>query len=516
MRDGYRITRGRDGRLIVRRPDGPGKTGRRLGFLFVSVALASIFSYLISFSGALSKVAELPRTLVDSESAAPIQQIPEAKIVIDLALPGQGSSQNIAGPEAETTPTFTETASTSVATVSTEPDPIPSSEQVSVEALPAQSTDTPIEEFFAPVPELGIHRITVKSGDSLYTIFNGLGVHQRELIEITKGDGKQLKRIHPGQTLTFHIDSDNTLNRLVYELDEVHAIHFARDGSSFTAERVETPLEIRHTFAHGRIESSLFLAGQAAGLPDKTIMQIAEIFGWDVDFALDIRTDDQFNIIYEELYKNDKKVRNGDILAAEFVNQGRVIRALRYTDKSGDSQYYTPAGDSMRKAFLRTPVAFSRISSYFGKRKHPILSTVRNHNGVDYAARSGTPIKATGDGRIEFAGRKGGYGKTIIVRHGSTYTTLYAHMSKFAKGVKNGKAVRQGQIIGYVGSTGLATGPHLHYEFRVRGVHRNPLKVELPKAAPIASEYLSDFKNQTRDLALKLNRLGTTQIASSE
>ena len=170
----------------------------------------------------------------------------------------------------------------------------------------------------------------------------------------------------------------------------------------------------------------------------------------------------------------------------------------------------------MRKAFLRTPVAFSRISSYFGKRKHPVLSTVRNHDGVDYAAPTGTPIKATGDGRIEYAGRKGGYGRAVIVRHGNKYTTLYAHMSKFAKGVKSGKTVHQGQVIGYVGSSGLATGPHLHYEFQVRGVHRNPLKVELPKSAPIAAEYLQDFKDQTRELALQLDSLANTQIASNE
>ena len=170
----------------------------------------------------------------------------------------------------------------------------------------------------------------------------------------------------------------------------------------------------------------------------------------------------------------------------------------------------------MRKAFLRTPVAFSRISSYFGKRKHPVLSTVRNHNGVDYATRTGTPIKATGDGRVEFAGRKGGYGSTIVVRHGSMYTTLYAHMSKFAKGIRTGMTIRQGQVIGYVGSSGLATGPHLHYEFQVRGVHRNPLKVELPKAAPIAEEYLQDFMKKTRELAFQLDNLVNTQIASND
>ena len=215
----------------------------------------------------------------------------------------------------------------------------------------------------------------------MYTIFDTLGIHQRELVEITKGEGKQLRRIHPGQTLTFHVGERGNLDQLVYQIDEVRAAHFVRTESNYEIELVETPFESRRALAQGRIDSSLFLAGQAAGLPDKTIMEMAEIFGWDVDFALDIRAGDQFIIIYEELYKDDKKIRNGAILGAEFVNQGRYIRALRYTNEHGRSQYFSPEGDSMRKAFLRTPVAFSRISSYFGKRKHPVLSTVRNHNG---------------------------------------------------------------------------------------------------------------------------------------
>ena len=367
-----------------------------------------------------------------------------------------------------------------------------------------------------PIPEPLVHQVTVRRGDSLYNLFNALGISQRELISVTKGEGKQLRRIHPGQILEFHLSQDGALDKLIYQVDEVHSNHFMRVDSGFEIESVEVPLDRRRALARGEIDSSLFLAGQAAGLPDRTIMEMAEIFGWDVDFALDIRSGDDFSIVYEELYSNGEKVRNGAILAAQFTNQGRSIRAVRYTDENGRSRYYSPSGDSMRKAFLRTPVEFSRISSHFGKRKHPVLSTVRNHNGVDYAARTGTPIKVTGDGRIEFVGTKGGYGRTVVVRHGSLYTTLYAHMSSVAKGVKNGKAVRQGQTIGYVGSSGLATGPHLHYEFRVRGVHRNPLKVELPKAAPIAVEFLQDFKKQTRELALQLDSLASTQIASND
>ena len=217
-------------------------------------------------------------------------------------------------------------------------------------------------------------------------------------------------------------------------------------------------------------------------------MELANIFGWDIDFALDIRAGDHFTVIYEERFLNGEKIGNGPILAAEFVNQGRSYKAIRYSDAGNRSDYYSPTGLSMRKAFLRTPVDFRRISSRFGKRKHPILNRMRMHTGVDYAASRGTPIRAAGDGKVIHKGRKGGYGRTVIIQHGGRYSTLYAHMNSYRRGVYTGKRVKQGQIIGYVGSSGRATGPHLHYEFRVNGVHRNPLTVKLPSAKPINSK----------------------------
>ena len=401
------------------------------------------------------------------------------------------------------------------------------------EAPPAASTRKAAAKSSAPTQTLrpaealalGIanhqwsrHSVRVAKGDSLYTIFLAEKLAPKELVELLRSgeEAKGLKRLLPGQRLDFCLDGANALQHVVYHADDLHSVQFLRGDSGFHAERVEVQVERRLSNAAGEIESSLFLAAQRAGLEDRIIMELVEIFGWDVDFALDIRAGDHFSLIYEELYNGNQKVRDGAILAAEFVNQGRIIRAVRYVNPKGRAEYFTPEGFSMRKAFLRTPVEFTRISSRFGLRKHPVLHKLRRHNGVDYAAPRGTPVKASGDGKVVYLGRKGGYGKTIILRHGSTYTTLYAHLHRYKKVLKRGHAVRQGQIIGYVGSTGLATGPHLHYEFQVRGTHRDPLKVELPKAAPIAAQYKADFLDSTRDILAKLELVSATRLASSE
>ena len=281
----------------------------------------------------------------------------------------------------------------------------------------------------------------------------------------------------------------------------------------YHVQAIEREYDRRIAYSQGRIEDSLFLAGQRAGMAESVIMELASIFGWDIDFALDIRGGDEFRVVYEELWLDGEKTGNGDILAAEFINQGRTVRAVRYTSPDGKTSYYTPEGLNMRKAFLRSPVDFRRISSRFGKRKHPILNSMRMHTGVDYAAARGTPVRATGDGKIIYRGRKGGYGKTVIIKHGSSYTTLYAHLNNYNRKAPSGSRVRQGQVIGYVGSTGRATGPHLHYEFRVHGAHRNPLTVKLPSASPIDKRYKNDFINQTRGLIAQLEGLRRTQVA---
>ena len=240
-------------------------------------------------------------------------------------------------------------------------------------------------------------------------------------------------------------------------------------------------------------------------MSNNVIMELATIFGWDVDFALDIRQGDNFSLIYQEKYLQGKKVGDGDILVARFENHGNTYTAVRYEDKKGYSQYFTPKGLSMRKAFLRTPVDFTRISSRFNlSRKHPILHKIRAHKGVDYAASRGTPIKAAGDGKVIFSGRKGGYGRVLILQHGTRYTTLYAHLKAFRKGIRVGKRVKQGQVVAYVGSSGLASGPHLHYEFRVNGSHRDPLKVRLPHAKPIDKKRKEQFLHFAKVMVMRL------------
>ncbi|MDD5276420.1 MAG: peptidoglycan DD-metalloendopeptidase family protein [Methylovulum sp.] len=279
---------------------------------------------------------------------------------------------------------------------------------------------------------------------------------------------------------------------------------FIVTGGKDTPVRIEQPhrVEIPHRYisTHGIINTSLSAAGQKAGLSDELIMQLTNIFAWDIDFATKLRRGDQFTVVYEN------NSRTGEhIIAAEFVNQGKILTAVKYQDNDGNTNYYTPEGKVMRKAFLSTPVDFARISSHFDtNRKHPILNRIRAHKGVDYAARTGTPVKAAGDGEISFLGRKGGYGQVLIIKHGERYETLYAHLSKFKNGLHDGDAIKQGEVIGYVGQTGLATGPHLHYEFHVDGVHRNPETVDTRQASTLKNDYLADFKAQAQPVLSEL------------
>ena len=250
-------------------------------------------------------------------------------------------------------------------------------------------------------------------------------------------------------------------------------------------------------------------------------MELASVFGWDVDFVLDIHEGDTFNFVYEELILDGKKIGNGDIVAAEFNKKGMSYQAVRYTDKDGSSRYFTPSGMSMRKEFLRTPIDFAQISSPFNlKRMHPILHKIRAHKGTDYAAAMGTPVRATGNGRVTYAGRKGGYGNVVVIQHGLVYETVYGHLSKYAHGIRDGSKVTQGQIIGYVGMTGLATGPHLHYEFHVNGEVRNPVTVKFANSSPISTSekprFLAQTQRYTTQLASYTNKLTPTQIALSE
>lgn len=351
------------------------------------------------------------------------------------------------------------------------------------------------------------HEITVQAGDSLARIFSKQGVPPRQLHDIVAGGGvaKKLTRIYPGQKLRMRTTPEDGLLELFYEIDALSQVQVTRTDSGYQPQLIEREPERRAKRASAEIKNSLFLAAQTANLPENITMELAGIFGWDIDFALDIRRGDQFSVLYEDLYLDGERIGTGNILAAEFINDDKQYQAVRYTDKQGRTDYYTADGRSMRKTFLRTPVEFSRISSRFSLgRKHPILNRIRAHKGVDYAAPRGTPVKATGAGKIVLRGKKGGYGKTVVIQHGSRYSTLYAHLNSYARGLKHGSRVQQGQIVGYIGSTGLATGPHLHYEFLVNGVHRNPLKVKLPDAAPLPKKYREDFKLATENLLAQL------------
>lgn len=362
------------------------------------------------------------------------------------------------------------------------------------------------------------HDITVKPGNSIASLFSKLDLPPQQLHKIVSqgGAAKNLEKIYPGQRLRFRTDEDLGLISLEYPIDEFSTLMVTRADEDFEISTVHRTPERRIANASGTINSSLFIAAQKAGLPDSLTMELANIFGWDIDFALDIREGDQFTILYEELYLDGEKVDNGNILAAEFINSGKTFQAIRYTDQGGNTDFYSPEGKSMRKQFLRTPVEFSRISSRFSLgRKHPILNRIRAHKGVDYAAATGTPIRVTANGKITYRGKKGGYGNTIIVQHGTLYSTLYAHMSRYKGGLHKGSRVSQGQIIGYVGSSGLATGPHLHYEFRINGVHRDPLRVKLPGSPPLDEKYMADFKVKAGSLIAKLDRVRNVQMASN-
>lgn len=336
--------------------------------------------------------------------------------------------------------------------------------------------------------------VVVKRGDTLSAIFARLDIHADLARLLTPGeDHRALERIYPGQKLLFSI-RDRRLERLELVQTAASSRVYLRDGDSFVAQTLHRPLDRIVQFASGSIDSSLYLAGHRAGMSDTLIQDLVHIFRWDIDFAHDLRTGDRFAVLYEKLLLDGEDVDDGEIAAAEFVNKGVTYRAYRYTDENGHADYYTLEGKSLHKTFLRTPVQLARISSYFNpRRRHPILNIVRAHKGIDYAAPTGTPIQATGAGRVIYRGTKGQYGKMIVLRHGNIYTTLYAHMSRYARGTRVGNTVRQGQTIGYVGSTGLSTGPHLHYEFRVNGVHRNPLKVKLPQTRSLPEAEMDRF-----------------------
>ena len=396
----------------------------------------------------------------------------------------------------------------------------PAPSQSVIVEIPAKLELPPPTTTLEAEPETNTRSVDaeVQPGDTLSTLFEradaGVSVLYRMLAD--EEISSALERIYPGQSFTFTFDAEDKLKEVTFSESILvnHRILVGEDG--FSLEKVQFEPEIHTQYTEGKIDSSLYLAGKDAGLSDNMIMQLATLFGWDIDFVMDIRAGDTFSLIYEEHFLDGKKLEDGPILAARFNTQGREVTAIRYTDASGRTDYYAPDGASIRKAFLRTPMDVFRISSRFDpNRRHPVLNTIRAHKGTDYAAPTGTPIKATGDGKVIHAGRKGGYGNVVIIQHGGGIRTLYAHMSKFSKYSKVGNRVRQGQIIGYVGATGMVTGPHLHYEFLVNGVHRNPQTVPLPTAQPLEQQYLGAYKEYAANMMGQLQVFDEAYIASA-
>ncbi len=302
-------------------------------------------------------------------------------------------------------------------------------------------------------------------------------------------------------------EQKNTHANLDFDNAESDQIVQADDEKIFRPISIDHAQPTKINTAHVAIETSLFLDGLEADLSKELILQLTDIFAWDIDFATNLRPGDQFTVVYGKKMIDGKETDTDEIIAAEFINQGSSYTAVRYVNEAGIASYYTPDGQSMQRAFLTTPVDFAKISSPFDMhRKHPILNRIRAHKGIDYAARTGTPVKTTGDGIVTFSGRKGAYGQVVIIQHNDRYETLYAHMSDFKKGLSVGSHVKQGDVIGYVGQSGLATGPHLHYEFHVDGLYRDPETVKVPHSMPISSALLTDFKAQTQTFFAQLNQ----------
>jgi murein DD-endopeptidase MepM/ murein hydrolase activator NlpD len=357
--------------------------------------------------------------------------------------------------------------------------------------------------------------VIVTRNDTLDRIFRRLKLNLADLASLRSLPGVRttLDSLRPGDLLHF-THRDGRLVALERRLNESQTLKVSRDGDNLKANVLENALDTRQRTVRGVIDTSLFEAVEAAGAHDQTAVALADIFGWDIDFVLDVRPGDAFVVTYQEIWRDGAWVKDGPIEAAEFVNQGREYRAVRYTDPEGSSHYYSPDGRSLHKAFLRAPVEFTRVSSRFNSgRFHPILHLIRAHKGVDYAAPIGTPVRAAGDGRIRFAGWNGGYGNLVEIEHSRSIVTVYGHLSRFAHGTHVGAHVTQGTVIAYVGMTGLATGPHLHYEYRVNGVFKNPQTVGLPAAEPIDPRWRQDFLARSAPLLSSLDLPGSMLVA---
>lgn len=381
----------------------------------------------------------------------------------------------------------------------------------------AGGNDNQVNDIDENAAQLHWQTVKVRSGDSLAKIFkrNGLSATTTHNVMIAKGqESKLLKKLNVGDTLRIGKDNEGTLISLEYPLSKTDTLFVNLQNQQYHSHKESKTVEIREAMAYGTITSNFWNAASSSGLNDGQIINLANVFGWDIDFALDIREGDSFNVIFEKQYIEGEFIGTGKILAAEFVNQGDAFQAIRFTD----DEFYSPDGKSMRKAFLRAPVNFRYISSNFKrKRFHPIQKRWKSHNGTDYRAKKGTPVVAAGNGKVTHSTYNKYNGHYVFIQHGNGIVTKYLHFSKRA--VKKGQRVKQGQVIGYVGSTGMSQAPHLHYEFLLNGVHRNPRTVKLPDAKPIGNKYKHDFdilaSQRLAELAGSRQALIATQKTSS-
>lgn len=358
--------------------------------------------------------------------------------------------------------------------------------------------------------------VVVRGSDTLEQIFRTAGLSLNDLAAIRDLEGARayVDRLTRGEMLTIR-HHEGSVTGFERNLSLTQQLHVTRDESGFHLAVEQRPVQTLRTVVRGRITSSLFDAAGNAGLQDATALELAKLFGWDIDFALDLRAGDEFTVNFERLYQDGHFVQDGAILSARFVNAGRTYVAVRYVRPDGSVGYYSPTGHPMEKAFLRAPLDFRRVSSGFSRgRFHPILNRLRAHKGVDYAAAQGTPVYAAGSGRVQFRGEKGGYGNMIEIDHGSGIVTAYGHLSAFASSVQSGGHVEQGQTIGYVGMTGLATGPHLHYEYRLNGQFLDPQRIKLPETRAIDAALMEDFRRQTSPLLAPLQDARAPAVAA--
>jgi len=347
----------------------------------------------------------------------------------------------------------------------------------------------------------------VKNGENLSIIFEDFKVPLNTAYRIFRLDEKKLlSKIRPGDKMKFAYLGENIIN-IEIDKDPINSL-LINLSDVVSISEINKELELIQSFKSGIIKTSFYEAALDAEIPDSVIMDFAYIFGWDVDFVFDIREGDSFYVIYETPYSGGAKIKNGDIVAAEFINNGKIYKANRFYTSSNKKEFFDDEGNNLQKAFLRAPLDFAYISSHFNpNRMHPVLHTIRAHNGTDYAAKRGSPVRTTGNGTIKYAGRRNGCGNEIVIQHTNDYSTRYCHLDKFHSGIKKGKKVLQGETIGYVGSTGLATGPHLHYEFKIGNKHIDPIKLKLPSAEPIGNNLKSDFDTLVNNNKLMLSKL---------